>query len=366
MRSAVLSGAVLLGAAGCSHPLEAFVAARDAGAADTLASDTAVDTTPDGDTADGRASEASTLDASSDAVDATDAGPPTPEGACTLAAGPDIVCINGSDSIDLGARNAFVCPDAGCGSEAPVSVRLTQFFIDQREVSVGRFRAWWNLSPRPWPGGSTTYFRAGAKDLKWKGTWPSDAVEPAKGGDCSWLGAADASNDTLPLNCVDWFTALGFCLSEGKRLPTEAEWEWVASGNADRLFPWSPNGSEGGPLPAGEPTCAQARFGATCTPFTVGAPPTDWGRTRQGIYDMAGSLSEWVLDAFTPTYPFAAGTVDPFTDPVGVSPAPLRTARGGSYKSTAAAELRAAARPAAGVSATAQDLTIGFRCVKRP
>ncbi len=347
-RTAGILGVMAACAVACSHPVEDFVQSGsvEAGSADALLTDSSWDGRTDSNVA--------------------DAGPPAPTGTCSSGGGPGgAVCMPGSNSVDLGAKNEAVCGAGGCSAEQPeVTVRLSSYWIDEHEVTVGRFRRWWNSSPRSWPDSSDTYFRTSSRDFKWRSSWPSEANEPAKGAECTWLGGGAAGNDDKPINCVDWYTALAFCLSEGKRLPTEAEWEYAASAGQDRLFPWSAAATENDSIPAGEPTCGQALFG-TCTPLTASSGSTIWGRTRQGVWNMSGSLAEWVLDGYTSTWTFSNGTNDPFADPAGTSSTPLRLARGGSFKSSSAKELRAAARPTAGSSATAQDLTIGFRCAKR-
>ncbi len=47
-------------------------------------------------------------------------------------------------------------------------------------------------------------------------------------------------NDNLPMNCIDWYEAFAFCVWDGGRVPTEAEWNYAAAGGAEqREFPWS-------------------------------------------------------------------------------------------------------------------------------
>lgn len=126
-----------------------------------------------------------------------------------------------------------------------------------------------------------------------------------------------------PAVCMDWEDAAAYCEFRGKRLPTEAEWERAARGDTSNRFPW---GNE-------PPSCDIAMFGdddnidccGTNTPQPVGSKPLD--RSPFGVYDMCGSVEEWLLDWYDPDY----YKVGPHDNPKG--PASQFGSNGRSFRS---------------------------------
>ena len=114
----------------------------------------------------------------------------------------------------------------------------------------------------------------------------------------------DFDRPKQPINGVSWFDAQRFCEQQGKRLPTEAEWEKAARGVDGRTFPW---GNE----PA---TCERAVMkderGRSCGVRKRGQFPEKgrvWevGRKPAGVHglrDMAGNSYEWVADWYSESY----------------------------------------------------------------
>ncbi len=154
---------------------------------------------------------------------------------------------------------------------------------------------------------------------------------------CNWT---DAGRGSHPINCVDSTQATAYCRVVGKRLPTEAEWEWAArGGEAGTTYPWGND----------DPTSRACWDGDGRDPFdpptrkrtcAVGAFAQD--RSPQGIRDLAGNAWEWTSSSWN-----AGGS--------------HRVVRGGSYHDVLPVDLRAAARR--GVASSSQYNVLGFRCV---
>ncbi|MBI4703223.1 MAG: formylglycine-generating enzyme family protein [Deltaproteobacteria bacterium] len=170
--------------------------------------------------------------------------------------------------------------------------------------------------------------------------------------DCDWGNTA-----WLPEPAPSRDAALETCEALGKTLPTEAQWELAASGGGQRTYPWGDH----------PPTCDDAEYDeANCGPpdAEVGSHPP----SPEGVYDLAGSVAEFVLhepEHYTESYPDT-----PFFDPKECTgfEAPLSTChpemvRGGDFRS-GAGELRAAHR--AMKPSWQRDPVAGARCVRVP
>ncbi len=174
-------------------------------------------------------------------------------------------------------------------------------------------------------------------------------------GGVNWYGAAaycDWRNlrQGLPraYDHATWTLAAGNQVdTQGYRLPTEAEWEYLCRAGSTTAF-------ANGPLL--NPECVDPNLdliGWSCMPVVMRVEqklPSAWG-----LYDMHGNLAEWCQDV---SAPYAPG---PATDPLVVGDGMLRVTRGGTYSSPAhgcRSARRTAMYPAAGV------INVGLRPVR--
>jgi serine/threonine-protein kinase len=151
--------------------------------------------------------------------------------------------------------------------------------------------------------------------------------------------------DQHPAIHVTWLDAAAYCRTVGKRLPTEAEWEFAARGTDGRRYPW---GETWDPSRARIEEGGGGQGSAPVGSYPGGASPF-------GAFDMAGNVWEWTSSLEKP-YPYVA--TDGREDPSAPGP---RVIRGGAWKMKPRA-LRTTSRHSADPATRAP--IIGFRCAQ--
>jgi formylglycine-generating enzyme required for sulfatase activity len=180
--------------------------------------------------------------------------------------------------------------DGGPFVTTPLVATVSSFSLDTYEVTVGRFRPFVAAYPASLPQAGDGKNPSDPTDPGWNAAWTAGMVRPTSGvceGTPLWTDAPSTA-DKLPMNCVSWFEAFAFCIWDGGRLPTEAEWNYAAAGGSEqRAYPWS--------VPPTDVTIDRTRAVFDVHQAErVGSVPD--GRGRYGQLDLAGNVSEWVVD----------------------------------------------------------------------
>jgi formylglycine-generating enzyme required for sulfatase activity len=255
------------------------------------------------------------------------------------------------------------------GSWLQYPATVSNFRLDRYEATTGRFRrfvAAWRGGWRPAAGsgkhahlfngaGLAIADSPGTFESGWDSTWnayvgaPGNRAEVPTGAgagasEVDWAvnlrcdpnyatwTTTPATNEKRPQNCLSWYDAAAFCIWDGGFLPTEAEWQYAATGGAEgREYPW------GGTRPGADTDRAihgcfwPAGAGGTCSGVPniapVGSAPN--GRGRWGHVDLSGSMFELVSDRVTSAS--GQGFTDRCTDCVQRVGGGGAISRGGSF-----------------------------------
>ncbi len=152
-----------------------------------------------------------------------------------------------------------------------------------------------------------------------------------------------------PVTFVTWQSAVAYCEWRGKRLPTEAEYEWAAQdGNTRTEFPW---GDE-------LPTDDRVSWGGNEIDTTV--PVGSYPPNGRGLYDMSGNVWRFTADPWLGSYADMDAAVTSAAQ-AGLDPTIRRVVRGGSWGANAAnlrVRYRDSHRPF-----DAREM-VGFRCAR--
>jgi len=167
---------------------------------------------------------------------------------------------------------------------------------------------------------------------------------------------SDRVGNNFPVESVTWDEADMFCKKVGKRLPTEAEYEYSMRGGSDAHFYWG-NTVKGPEANFCDKNCdLNIRVAIIDDGYPTTAPVGQFQPNAYGLHDIAGNVAEWVFDWMDENYYRSS----PKDNPQGPRPMTSRVVRGGGWNSTAGF-LRSSNRAAYWVNF--RNPAVGFRCV---
>ena len=228
--------------------------------------------------------------------------------------------------------------DESLGDEYPIhTVFLDAFYIDKYPVTNAQYKAFVDANPQ-W---SKQDIPKKYHDVDYLRHWRGNSFPKTEG--------------DHPVVNVSWYAAMAYAQWQGKRLPTEAEWEKAARGGVDgQKYPWGD---------FADPSMANYDWNVGKTTPTGTYPPNGYD-----LHDMCGNVWEWCLDAYhegvstssSPRNPISGANTIEWIVNHFVDVESNRVLRGGSWRIPASL-VRTANRNAESPSFSLN--VIGFRCV---
>lgn len=217
-------------------------------------------------------------------------------------------------------------------------VRIDPFYMDAYEVTNAQFKQFVDKNPQ-W---QAEKIPARLHNGKYLGDWSG--------------GEFPKGRENYPVVNVSWYAAVAYCRSQGKRLPTEAEWDFAARGSLEgKIYPW------------GDAAPDKTRANYSASGLGAARPVGSYAPNGYGLYDMAGNVWEYTADewkAYSGKNPL---TVNPvaggsfFRDDSYLQATTRRVIRGGSWGGVAL-NLRTSYRDSHPAEGAGDH--VGFRCVQ--
>jgi len=285
--------------------------------------------------------------------------------------------------------------DPGHQEEAPQHlVQIKPFWMDETEVTNEQFAqfvaatgyvtdAEKNLDPRDFPNAPAEYLKGGSLIFKHTDVPNPFQCTTSNTGNLPWWkftagatwqhpegpGSNILGHEKYPVICITYKDAQAFAKWAGKRLPTEAEWEFAARGGLkNKPYVWGDEERPGGKIMCNH---WQGKFPAVDTGedgFKNVAPVKSFPPNGYGLYDMAGNVWEMCEDWYGTDWYAKSPKDNPLGPAIGHDPEGTgfgqHVIRGGSWLCDEAYCFRYRPTARQGIDALTSTNHVGFRCVQ--
>jgi formylglycine-generating enzyme required for sulfatase activity len=240
--------------------------------------------------------------------------------------------------------------------ERPVhGVKLHSFWMDKKEVTVAQFRQFVNAAG----------YVTDAEKFGWSGVFDLGKKAWGRVDGANWRQpegpGRSLAGEQEPVMQVSWNDAVSFAAWAGKRLPTEAEWEYAARGGlAGKKYAWGDELMPEGKYMANYWQGSFLERDEGKDGFAGVAPVGRFPANGYGLYDMTGNVWEWCADSYSDFYYANSAKENPTGPPAGFE----QVIRGGSWMCARnfCTNYRVAGRSHATADSGLNNL--GFRCAR--
>lgn len=275
-----------------------------------------------------------------------------PAGEFVMGAEPDEIC-----KFDVVMRDTVCLPEASVDYAPRHRVKLDAFDLDEFEVTTGQFARFIEATRYARDPTGKKLVLIKSSSLFFGDSWEHDAVPQA---DWRQPDGAQSPDPNSPVVQISWHEAQAYCEWVGKRLPTEAEWEYAARAGTSARHWWG-DGPPGTPAPGNfaDVTFHNAfdrdmDFKGYSDGYPRTAPVRTFAPNPWGLHDMAGNVWEWTADWYAPHYYRESAELNPRGPERGTD----KVKRGGSWFSYRGLHQRMRQKP------EDSDDHTGFRCAK--